>query len=61
MIMHNAHAHVVGHAHFQHLTMTIPRQKIMVLSSEIIVIVARSFDSLCICCIFWIRPGKLRS
>ena len=40
--MHNAHAQVVDHAHFRHLTMTIPRQKIMVLSSEIIVIVARS-------------------
>ena len=41
------------------LTM-IPRQKkIMVHSSEIIEIVARSSDILCICCIFWTKCRSL--
>ena len=34
---------------------TIPGQKIMVISSEIIEIIARSSDVLCIYCIFWTK------
>ena len=60
--MHNAHAQPIDHAHFRHLTMAnndTKAKKIMVLSSEIIKIVVRSSDILCICCIFWTKGRSL--
>ena len=61
--MHNAHAQPIDHTHFRHLSManndTKAKKSWFYQASEIIEIVARSSDILCICYIFWIKGKSL--
>ena len=57
----DAHAQTIDHPHFRHLMMddNDAMQKIMVLSSEIIEMIAKSPDILCIFCILWTKGRSL--